>query len=313
MHSIEVGYEIGVACARGLLAWLVADVAAVETWLQLGEEERAELLGGHVIKLYNTDQTVGSKNVWAKCVDKSKERVTAMLLAASDGTKTDPFFVFKMRASTKTETARENAVLRCGFRQLWGEPEPLQVVAQLHGNPAGWWNIELPIQFLYYHFGQRTNMSDPVLLLWNDFSGHWRQDVVIFARLINVKLMRVPPGYTYVCQPADVAWKWSLKNHLCHQWINFLLARIREADAGVMFVMTPPARQVTSQPTQLVTPAQEITPRVQQLVQPNAAMLQPNWGSLVRPFCQRNVAADDIDTARDIELKAVEDEIAASA
>ncbi|RLN96285.1 hypothetical protein BBJ28_00022835 [Nothophytophthora sp. Chile5] len=192
-----------------------------------------------VTKLYNADQTDvnyeyvptstvnmrGSKTVWVKCAGKSKKRVTVMLLACSGSTKTDPFLLFKTRASTKPEMARENAALRHGFgRKLWGELEPLQVGAKIHGNPAGWWNSELSIQFLYYHFGQRANMSEPVLLLWDDFSGHWRQDVVISARLINVELMRAPPGYTYVCQPADVAWNQPLKNHLRRQWINFLLA-----------------------------------------------------------------------------------------
>ncbi|KAE8913829.1 hypothetical protein PF005_g25328 [Phytophthora fragariae] len=43
-------------------------------------------------------------------------------------------------------------------------------------------------------------MHKPILFLWDDFSGHWRKDVVIIAHFINVDLMKVPSGYTYVCQ-----------------------------------------------------------------------------------------------------------------
>ncbi|KAG3113477.1 hypothetical protein PI125_g7311 [Phytophthora idaei] len=61
-------------------------------------------------------------------------------------------------------------------------------------------------------------MHEPVLLLWVDFSGHWCKDVLSFARIIDVELMEVPPGYTYVCQPADVDWNRPLKELLRKQW-----------------------------------------------------------------------------------------------
>lgn len=166
-----------------------------------------------------------------------------MLLGDSDGNKCDPFLVFKTRPSTSADTQRENEATRHGFgRQLWKDLSPLQHGAQLHANAAGWWNSELLIQFLYYHFGQRANMHQPVLLLWDDFSGNWREDVVIFARLINVELMRIPGGYTYACQPADLAWNRPLKERLRKQWVDFLLAQVRAAGAGVAFRMAPPQR-----------------------------------------------------------------------
>lgn len=55
-------------------------------------------------------------------------------------------------------------------------------------------------------FGFRENMDEKLLILWDDFSGHWIQEVVDYADSKNVMLMKVPPRYTYVCQPADVAW-----------------------------------------------------------------------------------------------------------
>jgi hypothetical protein len=47
--------------------------------------------------------------VWVKCARKTKERVTVMLLADSNGNKLDSFVVFKTRPSTKLEVAIENA------------------------------------------------------------------------------------------------------------------------------------------------------------------------------------------------------------
>ncbi|KAE9355077.1 hypothetical protein PR003_g3034 [Phytophthora rubi] len=187
--------------------------------------QRMQELGVSVV--YNADQTGvnyeyfptttignrGQKTVWVKCSGKTKERVTAMLLAGSDGSKKEPFLVFKTRPSKNATTAHENKVLRHGFRRkLWSDVAGLQKGVHIYGNSAGWWNSDLSIEFLYVQFGRRENMHEPVLLLWDDFSGHWRQDVVIFARLINVELMKVPPGYTYACQPADVAWNKPLKD-----------------------------------------------------------------------------------------------------
>jgi hypothetical protein len=57
----------------------------------------------------------------------------------------------------------------------------------------------MSIQFLYYHFGQRSNMHETVLILLDDFFGHWREYVFIFARLLNIELMRVSASYTYAC------------------------------------------------------------------------------------------------------------------
>ncbi|KAE9042823.1 hypothetical protein PR001_g6037 [Phytophthora rubi] len=85
-------------------------------------------------------------------------------------------------------------------------------------------------------------MHEPVLLLWDDFSEHWRTDVLILARLLNGELLKVPPGYSYVCQPADVAWNQPFKSRLRQQWVEFLVAQVRAAGAAVAFKMLPPTR-----------------------------------------------------------------------
>ncbi|KAG6959401.1 hypothetical protein JG687_00008805, partial [Phytophthora cactorum] len=117
----------------------------------------------------------------------------------SDGNKTDPFLVFKIKTSKFPATARENTVLRHGYgRQLRYDLQKQQVGVQIYGNRAGWWNSDLFIEFLWYHFNRRENMHEPVLFLWVDFSGHWCKDVLSFARIIDVELMEVPRVYVRV-------------------------------------------------------------------------------------------------------------------
>lgn len=289
-----------------------------------------------VRRLYNADQTAvnyeyvpsrtitsrGAKTVWVKCAGKTKERATVMLLAASDGTKMDPFIVFKTKPSSVPETARENVAIRHGFRRrLWRELECLQRGTRIYTNGAGWWNSELSIDFLAWHFGHRANMHEPVLLLWDDFSGHWRKDVMIFARLLNVHLMKIPPGYTYVCQPADVAWNRPFKNHLRKEWIEFLLSQVRAAGAGVAFKMAAPERHnivswiksawaslssatITAgfRKTDLcdtVTPS----PPAREVSQ------EPSWHELIEILQQHCVATESIDPSRDIEAADVYEDL----
>ncbi|KAI9996276.1 hypothetical protein PInf_013659 [Phytophthora infestans] len=85
---------------------------------------------------------------------------------------------------------------------------------QNYGNSAAWWNSQISLRFLEYHFANGPNIEDKMLLLWDDFSGHWTPEVVEYAASINIVLHKVPPRYTYVCQPADVAWNHPFKSKL---------------------------------------------------------------------------------------------------
>ncbi|KAG3118536.1 hypothetical protein PI124_g3312 [Phytophthora idaei] len=86
-------------------------------------------------------------------------------------------------------------------------------------------------------------MHEPVLLLWDGVSGHWHKDVLIFSRLIKVELMKIPPGYTCVCQLAHVAWNRPLKEHPRKQWTEFLLDQVHSTAGAAPFKMTPPTRR----------------------------------------------------------------------
>ncbi|KAE9350839.1 hypothetical protein PR003_g5181 [Phytophthora rubi] len=150
-----------------------------------------------------TVTTRGAKTVWVKCGSKDKVRATVMLLGDWHGNKYAPFVIFK-----------------CG---VWA---PSAARLSYLRQPTAWWNSYISLQFLQYHFGYRDNMDEKLLLLWDDFSGHWTPEVLDYAASINVILMKVPPRYTYVCQPADVAWNQPFKCRLRQRWFDCLRAQI---------------------------------------------------------------------------------------
>ncbi|ETN12750.1 hypothetical protein PPTG_08812 [Phytophthora nicotianae INRA-310] len=146
-----------------------------------------------ITKVFNADQT-----------GKTKERVAVMLLGDSDGNKFDPFLVNKTKLSKIAETARENTATHHGFeRLLWSELDPLQRGVHIYGNATAW-----------------PDRHEGELLLWDEFSGYWRQDVQTFARLLNVELLK------------------PFNARLRHKCVEFLLEQVRAAGAAVAFKMT---------------------------------------------------------------------------
>lgn len=171
----------------------------------------------------------GAKTVWVKSAGKSKERITAMLLGDSDGNKYPPFLVAKSIPSRNSTTARLNNEHRHGFgRRVWVPIEKFQEQSgiQVYGNPKGWWNAELSIQFLRYHFAHREDMESPILLIWDAFQGHWTEEVREFAKSLNVIMEMVPPRFTFICQPADVSWNKPLKDYMRVQWTQYLMDQL---------------------------------------------------------------------------------------
>jgi hypothetical protein len=97
---------------------------------------------------------------------------------------------------------------------------------RIHTNPTGWWNEFLHREFLREHFAERADADTPVLLLLDEFSGHWTEKTKEYAKSINVHLMPVPPGLTSVCQPADVAWMRPFKDYMRGEWVSFLREQV---------------------------------------------------------------------------------------
>ncbi|KAF0702207.1 hypothetical protein AaE_016059 [Aphanomyces astaci] len=156
---------------------------------------RKVIKDNRIVEVFNADQTginyeylpkqtmdkKGAKTVWIKASGHDKDRVTAMILADSKGTKYPPFLVLKSKASTIKAVVQENLTQRHGFgRQVWKEIEDLEAnfPLQIYGNPSAWWNAGISLRFLDFHFGHRRGQDvDPVLLLWDDFSAHFTDEV----------------------------------------------------------------------------------------------------------------------------------------
>ncbi|OWZ23124.1 DNA binding protein, partial [Phytophthora megakarya] len=159
-----------------------------------------------------------------------------------------PFAIFKQPPSRKLETEIYNRINQNGFgRGVWGEVAPLMDKhdVQIYCNSKGWWNANLSIKFLRFHFGSRASLGEKILLLWDDFSGHWTQPVRDYAASINVVLMKIPPGYTSSCQPADIAWMKPFKLELRSLWVEHLQLQLRahqQSDIQSKFKLQAPSR-----------------------------------------------------------------------
>nr|CCA27601.1 AlNc14C584G12216 [Albugo laibachii Nc14] len=123
--------------------------------------------------------------------------------------------------------------------------QKIQECTEMHvyGNKTAWWNSNLQLKVLETFFSSRPDMSVPVLLLLDDFSGHWTHPVRDYATAINVIMLKVPPGYTSVFQPADVCWMKPFKDQIRAQWIGFLREQIEEWRVGEPFKMKAPVRE----------------------------------------------------------------------
>lgn len=236
-----------------------ADASAKAAAFSSELQQRMAELGVDVV--YNADQTPvffehiptktiaakGTQTVWVRSGGKAKERVTCMLLGDSFGNKFEPFLILKTTIPVKKETAAENNAKRHGFgKRLWVKVRDLQSAfgVQIFANATAWWNTEMSVRFLEYHFGDRRGRQvSPILLLWDDFSAHWSDRVRQCAEELGVVLMRVPPGYTSVCQPADVSWNAPLKQRLRVRWAEMLHQQLDSHSNGSgAFKLVPPTR-----------------------------------------------------------------------
>lgn len=85
-------------------------------------------------------------------------------------------------------------------------------------------------------------MDQPVLLLLDDFSGHWTDEMLECARRLNVELVKVPPRYTSVCQPADIAWNRPLKTRLHNYWVSFIREQVKSIEKDRTVKVQGPGR-----------------------------------------------------------------------
>lgn len=170
----------------------------------------------------------GENTICVRCASYEKRRVTVMLLGSSSGEKFPPFPVMKSLLVSSADRSQENSPERRGFRkQAWKEVKKIQFEtgAQIYGNVAIWWNLRLTVEFVAHNFGSRTGKDEPILLLLDDFSGHWTDEVKKYATAINVHLMKIS-RFISVCQPADMAWSRPFKSHLRDLWTEDLTVQV---------------------------------------------------------------------------------------
>ncbi|OWY90512.1 hypothetical protein PHMEG_00041335 [Phytophthora megakarya] len=69
----------------------------------------------------------------------------------------------------------------------------------MFGNKSAWWNSDLSIKFLKYHFANRINPDDNHLLLWDDLNGDdqesaSRKIAALRKKIDNEKFALVAPS-----------------------------------------------------------------------------------------------------------------------
>lgn len=210
--------------------------------------------------IYNADQTAvnfeflprttlnatGRSTVWVRCGKKEKQRMTAMLMGDSNGNKYPLFLIMKTTPSKVLSVQAENNRNRHGFgRRVWVEVKRLQSEygIQIFGNKTAWWTGALAVEFPRHHFSDRTPFSDPIMILLDDFSGHWVEEAAAYAKTLRIVLEKVPPGLTWLWQPADCVWIKPVKDRLRSYWVAFLRQQLslhRAKTAPAVFDMQPP-------------------------------------------------------------------------
>ncbi|OQR88098.1 hypothetical protein ACHHYP_07558 [Achlya hypogyna] len=100
------------------------------------------------------------------------------------------------------------------------------------------------IAFLRAHLESRPIPTEKVMLLWDDFSASWTPAVTAYAAEIGVILKRVPAGYTWIAQPADIVWNHALKNQVRRRRVENLRKQVAENKPPDMFVLKAPTRIV---------------------------------------------------------------------
>ncbi|DAZ97850.1 TPA: hypothetical protein N0F65_002520, partial [Lagenidium giganteum] len=141
---------------------------------------------------------------------RDKERVTAPVMADSNGYQFPLFVVFKVAASTVPSRARENKQQQHRFsKRLWHGTKRVQEGQGIQiYNPTGY----------HYIVSILVSGQHSVSQLLDAFSGDWIDEVVEYAATLNVVLKKIPPRLTWVSQPAEVCWIKPVKDALRREW-----------------------------------------------------------------------------------------------
>ncbi|ETV74347.1 hypothetical protein H257_10938 [Aphanomyces astaci] len=88
---------------------------------------------------------------------------------------------------------------------------------------------------------EKDRLTAMVLADSNGVNAHFTDEVVQLAEELNVILEKIPPSFTWICQPADVAWMKPKKSALRRRWVEYLRTEVQNHREG-KFKLTPPDR-----------------------------------------------------------------------
>lgn len=190
----------------------------------------------------------GTKTSWVRTTIVDPNQASVMLLGDSDGNKYPLFTVMKAKPSKSEAITQENVRKRHGFgRGAWKSVESMQseLSVQVFGNPTAAWDASMSLMFLRFHFGQRANINEPVLLLVNDLPTVWTLEVREFASALNVVLMKIPPNCSWLSQPASQTWVRALKDGVRASWASFIRTQLPPTSTapGVPIKLNPPTKR----------------------------------------------------------------------
>jgi DDE superfamily endonuclease len=145
----------------------------------------------------------GKKSVCQRDSGCDAKRATVVVTVAADGTKLDPFFIFKARPGKKVE----QAILDSGIKGA------CQV--------KGWFDSVVAKKWIEQILEPYVLQAEKALLLLDHVSVHLTSDFLSSCADLGVDVEYIPKGYTCVLQPVDVGFNAQLKKHIRdkhHQW-----------------------------------------------------------------------------------------------
>ena len=163
-----------------------------------------------------TIHSTGAKEVALKSTGNEKVRVSVCLTSKTDGTKMNPFIVFK-------GAKRELAVLNDHFKGR----------CVVTSSPNGWVNEELAFSYLKKILGMFTFQKK--LLAWDTFEAHMTEAVKKLLKEMKTDDALIPGGCTKYIQGPDVSWNKPFKGYIMEFYDEWLATGVHQyTEAGNM-------------------------------------------------------------------------------
>lgn len=148
-----------------------------------------------------TVETVGAKSVSLKSTGNEKAHATVILSAKGDGTKLQPYIVFKQ-----------------AIREVKALSTTKQAIVVSSRN--GWMNDELTKDWLDRIYGKFAFAKRA--LVWDSYRCHISEATKTHFAKFNSKMLVIPGGCTKYIQAPDVSWNKPFKAHLAVSYDKWL-------------------------------------------------------------------------------------------